>query len=327
VPPTLNINTTAPLAGGGNLTTDRTLSLNLNGVTNAFLAQMPTLTIKGNNTGGAANALDLTTGQVKTMLAISLTSDVTGTLQAAQMPTLAGDVTTPGGSLTTTIAANAVTNGKLAQMPTLTIKGNNTGGTANALDLTVTQVQSMLSVPTGANPSVNSGLTAVNGSANTFLRSDGAPALSQAISPTWSGAHIFQQDVTLSGNRTLILKTTAGVAAGAIEFQNSAGTVKSGIASFFNVADEGNLEFLGLGAVTHMQISSGGNVIISAPASGQTLKVAPSPAAGELMSTSAALTDGAGAAAGTLLTAPSAGNPTKWIKINDNGTVRSIPAW
>lgn len=43
--------------------------------------------------------------------------------------------------------------------------------------------------------------------------------------------------------------------------------------------------------------------------------------------TSTALTNGAGAQVGTLTTAPSAGNPTKWIGINDNGTVRYIPAW
>jgi hypothetical protein len=44
---------------------------------------------------------------------------------------------------------------------------------------------------TGANPTASVGLSAVNGSATTFLRSDGAPALSQAIAPTWSGQHIF----------------------------------------------------------------------------------------------------------------------------------------
>ena len=43
--------------------------------------------------------------------------------------------------------------------------------------------------------------------------------------------------------------------------------------------------------------------------------------------TNTALTDGAAAAAGTLLNAPAAGNPTKWIGINDNGTTRYIPAW
>ena len=43
----------------------------------------------------------------------------------------------------------------------------------------------------GANPSASVGLTAVNGSAATFLRSDGAPALSVSIVPTWTGIHTF----------------------------------------------------------------------------------------------------------------------------------------
>ena len=46
-------------------------------------------------------------------------------------------------------------------------------------------------LPTGANPSGTIGLSAVNGVATTFLRSDGAPALSQSITPTWTGLHTF----------------------------------------------------------------------------------------------------------------------------------------
>lgn len=46
-----------------------------------------------------------------------------------------------------------------------------------------------------------------------------------------------------------------------------------------------------------------------------------------LLETTAALANGAAAAAATLLNAPVAGNPTKWIAINDNGTTRQIPAW
>ena len=42
---------------------------------------------------------------------------------------------------------------------------------------------------------------------------------------------------------------------------------------------------------------------------------------------STAWSNGAGAAAGTLLNAPAAGNPTKWIPVDDNGTTRHIPAW
>lgn len=44
---------------------------------------------------------------------------------------------------------------------------------------------------TGANPTALVGLTAINGAASTSLRSDGAPALSQAIAPTWTNLHIF----------------------------------------------------------------------------------------------------------------------------------------
>jgi hypothetical protein len=46
-----------------------------------------------------------------------------------------------------------------------------------------------------------------------------------------------------------------------------------------------------------------------------------------LISSSATLSDGAAAAAGTITNAPVAGNPTKWVSINDNGTIRYIPAW
>lgn len=46
-----------------------------------------------------------------------------------------------------------------------------------------------------------------------------------------------------------------------------------------------------------------------------------------LMTSNVGWTNGAGAAAGTLTNAPTAGNPTKWIAVNDNGTVRHIPAW
>ena len=46
-----------------------------------------------------------------------------------------------------------------------------------------------------------------------------------------------------------------------------------------------------------------------------------------LLTSSVALTNNAGASAGTLTNAPAIGNPTKWIPINDNGTTRNIPAW
>jgi len=48
---------------------------------------------------------------------------------------------------------------------------------------------------------------------------------------------------------------------------------------------------------------------------------------GRLIDSSVTLTNGAAAAVGTLNNAPVAGDPTKWVAIDDNGTTRYIPAW
>jgi hypothetical protein len=49
---------------------------------------------------------------------------------------------------------------------------------------------------TGANPTGTIGLSTVNGSLTTFMRSDAAPPLSQAIVPTWTGLHTFNAGLT-----------------------------------------------------------------------------------------------------------------------------------
>ncbi len=72
-----------------------------------------------------------------------------GTNTGDQTITLTGDVTGSGsGSFTATVAANAITNAKAAQMAAATIKGNNTGATANPADLTAAQVRGVMALPT-----------------------------------------------------------------------------------------------------------------------------------------------------------------------------------
>lgn len=53
---------------------------------------------------------------------------------------------------------------------------------------------------TAANPSASVGLSAVNGSAITYMRSDAAPVLSQSIAPTWTGSHTFTTPTTFNSN-------------------------------------------------------------------------------------------------------------------------------
>ena len=73
-----------------------------------------------------------------------------------------------------------------------------------------------------------------------------------------------------------------------------------------------NTQNFGSGSFRWATIFAGGVTISSAAA---------------MLTSSVGMNDGAAAAAGTLLNAPAAGNPTKWIPFNDNGTTRYIPAW
>jgi hypothetical protein len=114
--------------------------------------------LDGNSTevtsvAGRVGAVVLTASDITSGLAAIATSGSAADLSAgiipdARMPDLTGDVTTSDGSVATTIVANAVTNAKAAQMTANTIKGNNTGSTANSADLTVTQILTMLGLTT-----------------------------------------------------------------------------------------------------------------------------------------------------------------------------------
>lgn len=64
-----------------------------------------------------------------------------------------------------------------------------------------------------ANPTGLVGTTAVNGVAATYMRSDAAPAINQAIVPTWTGAHTFTQTMTTAAiTASGTISSSAGVA-------------------------------------------------------------------------------------------------------------------
>jgi len=91
--------------------------------------------LRGNSAGTAVafGAIDL-----------SQSAAATGVIQAASFPAMTGDVTSVAGALATTIAADAVTNSKLANVATSTIKGRATASTGDPEDLTASQVRTIL---------------------------------------------------------------------------------------------------------------------------------------------------------------------------------------
>lgn len=86
------------------------------------------------------------------------------------------------GGITTTLADNDIQAGQMVEvvydgtnMQMISQLGNASGG------------------GTAGNPTASVGLTAVNGVASTYMRSDGAPPLDVSIAPTWTGLHTFTQ--------------------------------------------------------------------------------------------------------------------------------------
>lgn len=137
----------------------------------------------------------------------------------------------------------------------------------------------------------------------------GIVSFNASTSYTWSGTSTFTGPFIVqkaSGNSVTISLVQTGVATWAIN-NPSSGT---------------DLE-LKANNTTRLTLTYNGNLVIPAPVSGRCLTIADN----TLLRTTVSFSNGAAAAAGTLTNAPTAGNPTKWIPIDDNGTTRYIPAW
>lgn len=142
-----------------------------------------------------------------------------------------------------------------------------TGGTPNQVlqKNTTTDYDTSWVTPTaaaaGANPTAATALTAVNGAATTFMRSDASPALSQAIIPTWTGLHTFSGGATTGANATLQGGAVA-VSSAATNLQISSATAT------FNRAALGGTTSTGLAVASSSANLMVGSAPITTAASG-----------------------------------------------------------
>jgi len=141
----------------------------------------------------------------------------------------------------------------------------------------------------------------------------GTGALARAVSPSFTTPALGTPSACVATNFT---GTAAGLTAGNV---TTNANLTGHVTSVGNAAVLGSFSSAQL--ATALTDETGSGVALFATA-GTTVGTAAA-----LVVTAVALNNGAGVAAGTIGTAPVAGEPTKWIPINDNGTVRYIPAW
>jgi hypothetical protein len=229
---------TAPTINGGTHTavtnfalrdTSAAFDVTLAATSSTTLTGARTLTIDTNNVSS--------TLKMGANLTVTSAATLSGTNTGDQTITLTGDVTGSGtGSFAATIASNAVTNAKLAQMAAHTYKGNNTGSTANAADITSTQLTADLNL---FSSSLQGLVPASGGGTTNFLRADGtfaAPSGGSAITS-------LTGDVTATG---------PGAAAATLA------TVNSNVGSFTNASITVNAK--GLVTAASSGSASGGGI-------------------------------------------------------------------
>jgi hypothetical protein len=157
------------LSGTGTITTSGTITLTNAGVTS--------------NVAGTGISVSAATG------AVTITN-------SSPNATHTGDVT---GATALTIAANAVTNTKAADMAVNTIKGRITAGTGDPEDLTATQVRTIINVANGATANTGT-VTSVTVSPGTGMSGGGTITTSGTVTLTNAGvtSNVAGTGVTVS---------------------------------------------------------------------------------------------------------------------------------
>lgn len=201
-----------------------------NAVTLAKMQQITTDRLLGRDTPGTGNVEEIALGS-------SLAFNGTGALVRAALD---GDVTAPLASNTTTIANDAVTNAKAADMAEATIKGRAAGaGTGDPTDLTAAQVKTLLAMTLAEILAVSN----TTGANNLLVN---AAQVLQLVAGT---------------------PTTAGPANAALEFLREGGgtssTIALGTSNLFRVRSADSLEIDTISEEGAISIASGTGAVLN----------------------------------------------------------------
>jgi hypothetical protein len=176
-------------------------------------AKILTLNTYGASFGTGRGILQVTRGSGVAITDITLgntTDNPTLNVAGTGLTTLGGGLTVTG---TVTVPNTSFTYAKLQNVSaTSRVLGRITAGAGVIEELTGANLATIIGTSLGANPSASVGLTAVNGSAGTYMRSDGSPALSQSIAPAWSGVHNWSAKQQVFGTTTANLALVSGLA-------------------------------------------------------------------------------------------------------------------
>lgn len=315
---------------GGFLTTDGSATVTgksiagsqLTGAYTASGLTMGTSKLLGRTTASSGAAEEISVGS-----ALSLSS---GTLDRAA---LTGDVTASAGSNSVTVtkingtslaglATGILKNTTSTGVPSIAVAGdfptlnqNTTGTATNATNIGITD-----------DTTTNATMYIVWVTANTGNLPAKVTSTKLSYNPS-TGTLTVSGSITVTGAATIgtdsIVAATSANANLALDSQGGSGrqwVLSSRTAGTYVIRDATGGTDIVTVATTGQTIA--GNLTLS----GTSLITKPGGTI-PIFTTNTAITSGAGAQIGTLTNSPTAGNPTKWIPINDNGTTRYIPAW
>lgn len=183
---------TLPASNGGTGVNNGTSTITLGGNLTLSGAYTTTLNLTGNTSVTLPTSGTLISSTVSTLSSlVSVGTITTGTWNGTTVAANYGGTGQVSYTVGDLLYANTTTSlAKLSAAASGAVLTSNGTGVAPSWNTAA-------GYATFASPTNTVGLSAINGSATSAMRSDAAPALDQSISPTWTGTHTFTQDINV----------------------------------------------------------------------------------------------------------------------------------